>query len=233
MDDLIREMINPPPPRHDPARRRRLIGTVAVLGMAGLGITSLVTSAIFTDNERSDATGIITGTVDITSTPHVAFDVPHRGLAPGESTFAAVTVANSGSLALRYAVSYVATDIDTQPGDDTHTPDVDPPVTGPVSLASQLELSVFAAAGCTAQGIAGTPALATVTGGLSTAETALVGTPTEAEGSTNRLLTATSSETLCVRVTVPAAVGNAYQGTSADVQLVFDATQDTDASTVG
>jgi hypothetical protein len=36
-----------------------------------------------------------------------------------------------------------------------------------------------------------------------------------------------------MRITVPTPLGNAYQGTSADVQLVFDATQDTDASTVG
>ncbi len=233
MDELIREMINPPPPRHDPARRRRMIGTVAVLGMAGLGITSLATSAVFTDNERSDATGITTGTVDIASSPTVAFDVPSRGLAPGESTYAAVTVTNSGSLALRYAVSYLAVDQDTQPGDATHTPDADPPVTGPVSLASQLELSVFATASCTASGVTTAEQLASVTGGLSTATdpVALIGTPTASEGSTNRLLTAAAtSETLCVRVAVPQTVGNAYQGTSTDIRLVFDATQDVAAS---
>ena len=64
MDDLLQEMIDPAPVHHDAPRRRRLWSTVAIVGLAAVGATTLTTSAIFTDNDATSAT-IESGTVDL------------------------------------------------------------------------------------------------------------------------------------------------------------------------
>ena len=55
MDDLLQEMIDPAPAHHDAPRRRRLWTTVAIVGLAAVGATTLTTSAIFTDNDATSA----------------------------------------------------------------------------------------------------------------------------------------------------------------------------------
>ena len=52
MDDLLQEMIDPAPQRADVSRWRRLGATAAIFALAGLGITSLTTNALFTDFEQ-------------------------------------------------------------------------------------------------------------------------------------------------------------------------------------
>ena len=64
MDDLLQEMIDPAPVHPDAPRRRRLWSTVAIVGLAAVGATTLTTSAIFTDNDSTSAT-IESGTVDL------------------------------------------------------------------------------------------------------------------------------------------------------------------------
>ena len=64
MDDLLQEMIDPAPVHRDAPRRRRLWTTVAIVGLAAVGATTLTTSAIFTDNDSTSA-DIETGTVDL------------------------------------------------------------------------------------------------------------------------------------------------------------------------
>lgn len=199
MDELLREMITPPAPRRDPARRRRLVTTVAILGMAGLGMTSLVTSAIFTDNDDTGRTGITTGTVDIAAGEDAEFTLPPGKLAPGDDIFSAVTVENDGSLALVYGVTYTATDPDGK------------------ALAGQLGLTLYAAPTCTPAGVAGREALAQVDT-LSTAPQQIV--PVE------RRIIASSAEALCVQVTVPESLGDAFQDATTDLELTFDAQQD-------
>jgi spore coat-associated protein N len=205
MDELLREMITPPPPRRDPARRRRLIGTAAILGMAGLGLTSLVTSAIFTDEDDAGRTGIITGTVDIAAGDDVAFTLPSGNLAPGDSVYSPVTVQNAGSLALVYDVSYVATDRATATGGTVRP------------LAAEIGLSLYAVdaeSSCSAAGVAGRTALTTVTS-LSSGEIAA-----------DRGLIAGRGETLCVQVSLPEQLATEFQDSATDLQLTFSATQD-------
>lgn len=204
MDELLREMITPPPPRRDPARRRRLIATVSILGMAGLGMTSLVTSAIFTDNDDTGRSGIITGSVDIEAGEDAAFTLPSGNLAPGDEIYSPVTVSNAGSLALVYGVQYSATDGD------------------PAGLAGALTLDVFAvpAAACTEAGVAGATAIGTAGPPLAAAFTDIVTTP--------RSLIAAGTEDLCVRVSLPLELGDAYQNSRTDLALRFDAQQDPD-----
>ena len=202
MDELLREMITPPAPRRDPARRRRLITTVAILGMAGLGMTSLVTSAIFTDNDDTGRSGITTGSVDITAGEDASFTLPPGNLAPGDEVVSPVTVTNAGSLALVYDVQYAATSSDA------------------AGLAGALSLDVFAlpAASCTTDGVAAATA-------IGSADAPLAGTPTLVVDG-DRSLIAGAAEDLCVRVSLPEDLGNAYQNSSADIALTFLATQD-------
>ncbi len=200
MDDLLRDMITPPAPRRDPARRRRLVGTVAILGLAGVGLTTLVTSAIFTDNDDTGRTGIVTGTVDIEAGEDVAFVLPPGNLAPGDSIYSPVTVNNAGSLALTYDVQYSATSPDNK------------------GLAQVLTMELFAvpAASCSAERI-GTSAPIGSANGLSGSTVDLT--------TASRGLIAGASEDLCVRVNVPD-LGNEYQDSRADLTLTFNAEQD-------
>src|SRR6187549_3823140 len=127
MDDLLQEMINPAPVHADAPRRRRLWSTVAIVGLAAVGATTLTTSAIFTDNDSTSAT-IESGTVDlqIGDTP-LAFGT--QNLLPGDSTFAPLVINSSGSLALRYAITYSASVADGAATD---------PVLDPVPAAGDL-----------------------------------------------------------------------------------------------
>lgn len=202
MDELLREMITPPPPRRDPARRRRLVTTVAILGMAGLGMTSLVTSAIFTDHDDTGRTGILTGTVDIEAGAEAEFALPAGRLAPGDEVFSPVTVKNDGSLALEYGLDYAATSTDAK------------------DLVSQLSIAVFdvPAASCSATGTGSREPLGSAGPGLAV-------TPTEIVAMT-RDLYADGREELCIRVGLSLEVGDAFQDAGADLQLTFKAEQD-------
>ena len=201
MDELLREMITPPPPRRDPARRRRLVATVGILGMAALGMTSLVTSAIFTDNDDTGRSGIITGSVDIEAGDDAAFTLPPGNLAPGDEVYSPVTVTNAGSLALVYGVQYAAT-------------------SDAKNLAATLSLDVFAvpAAQCTAAGLDGATPIGSSGAGLAGAATEIV--------PVGRSLYSSAAEDLCVRVSVPQEIGNEYQEASASIALTFVAEQD-------
>jgi hypothetical protein len=199
MDELLRDMITPPAPRRDPARRRRLITTTAILGLAGLGMTSLVTSAIFTDNDDAGRTGITTGSVDIDAGEDVAFPLPPGNLAPGDEVYSPVTVRNQGSLALVYGVQYTATSTTGGP------------------LADRLSLDLFAApaGACSEQGLAGAAAIGAAPAPLTTATIV----------ATERRLIAGAGEELCVRVSLPEDLGNEFQESSADLSLTFVAQQ--------
>jgi len=106
MDELLNEMIDPARPRGDVSRWRRFGATAAIFALAGLGITSLTTSALFTDRETI-AGDLLTGTVDLALVDEGgAFELATMGLAPGTQVAKALQVVNGGSLALRYGVSY-------------------------------------------------------------------------------------------------------------------------------
>ncbi len=218
MDDLIEEMIEPAPPPEARQRRRRLVTTVAVLGLAGIGLTSLTTGAIFTDNE--DVGGAITtGTVDIAA-GDLTFAAPPVDLAPGGSSFATVAVTNSGSLALRYAVSYAAP-AGTAP---SSAPDITPSP-DPGYLGDQLTPRVYTTATCTAEGTASLEPLAPAVTGLTEGGGLLLGDATVGQQAGDRTLASTDSEPLCVRLDLATDADNAYQNTAVDLQLHFAAEQ--------
>ncbi len=217
MDELLEEMIDPAPSREDAARRRRAWATGSILALAAVGVASLTTSALFTDQDS--LTGrISTGTL-VLGAQGATFDVPVEGLAPGGTVIAPVQVNNTGSLELRYAVSLSAAVAEGVParGD-----------TGSGDLRQQLRARVFATADCTGT-VLGDTATETAEFGLPTnadAPTPIVGDPATGPQTGDRVLAGVNgTETLCVRVDMAATAGNEYQNTAADLTFRLDSEQ--------
>ena len=220
MDELLQEMIAPAPSRSDMARRRRLVSTFVIVALAVVGITSLTTSALFTDNETIVGAAITTGTVDLKTSGVLSFDVPAAGLAPGDAAFAAVNVTNSGSLAYRYAVQYTATDVAVAPA------------TAPTAaLSSQLKLSSYVlgtggVASCDHLATDAATPLASVPAPLTTGSLAkFIGDAAQGAQPNDQTLAAAAVQTLCFRIDLPTRTTNDYQNTSTTITLRFDAEQ--------
>lgn len=236
MDELLEDMIDPAPSRQDVARRRRTWATGSILVLAGVGVTSLTTSALFTDQDPLTG-GISTGTVVLsTGAEDVTFDVPVEGLAPGGAAVAPVVVSNAGSLELRYAVSMAAspaTAPDPRPAGSAE---------GVGVLHDQLRIRVFSGTPCTVEGTGGdNPGGEPATGvallgdtgtlvegdyGLPTAMTPIVGDPQTGQHTGDRVLTGvTTQETLCVRADLSSDAGNTYQNTATTLTFQLDSEQ--------
>ena len=174
-------------------RRRRLLAAMLGLSVlsAGAGAFSL---AIFTDTAASTGT-FAAGTVDITSSPAVAFTV--TGMMPGDTNTQALTIANAGSATFRYAMTTVATN----------------------TLGTTLTLTVKTL-GTSCAVFDGTSVLAaTILNG------AAIGDPTQGAQAGDRTLVGVSNEVLCFRVSLPLATGNTLQGISSAVTFTFAAEQ--------
>ena len=124
MDDLLQEMIDPAPVHHDAPRRRRLWTTVAIVGLAAVGATTLTTSAIFTDNDATSADHRERHRRPGRSATDVPFAFAPQNLAPGDSTFAPLQVHSNGLA--RAAVLDLRTRADRR-RTAAADPDLDPP----------------------------------------------------------------------------------------------------------
>ncbi|QGQ18548.1 hypothetical protein GC089_03850 [Cellulomonas sp. JZ18] len=226
MDELLEEMIDPAPSREDAARRRRAWATGSILALAAVGVASLTTSALFTDQDDLAGT-ISTGTL-VLGAEGAQFDMPLGGLAPGGSVVAPLRVVNEGSLELRYALSVSA---------QRATPEGRPGGAG--NLTEQLRVTVLApGVTCTTEATAA-PAAADVLGaspsttgfGLPATDTPIVGDPATGADTTpgagDRTLPGGSDadETLCVRVDMASTAGNEFQDTAAVLRFVLDSEQ--------
>jgi hypothetical protein len=171
---------------------------LAVAAVLGLSIISLgagaMSLAIFTDTAASTGT-FTSGTIDITSSPTVAFTV--SAMMPGDDNTQALTIANAGTGELRYSLTTVASN----------------------TLGETLTLTVKTE-GTNCATFDGTTVLAaTVLDG------AAIGSPAQGADSGDRVLGAASDEVLCFRVSLPLATGNTLQGSSSSVTFTFDAEQ--------
>ena len=150
--------------------------------------------AIFTDSAASTGT-FTSGTIDITSSPAVAFTL--AAMMPGDANTQALTIANTGTGALRYSLTTVATN----------------------TLGDALTLTVKTL-GTSCAAFDGTTVLA-----ATALDGATIGNPAQGADSGDRALAAASSEVLCFRVTLPLATGNTLQGVNSSVTFTFDAEQ--------
>ena len=222
MDDLLQEMIRPAgPTAYDRARRRRLVVSAATVGLAVIGVTTLTTSALFTDNDSASGSAFTTGSVDISKTPATTV-LQSLNLAPGDKVFGPLTVMNSGSLAFRYAVGYAFTNTDTIPGAEVGK-------AGTSLLSNQLSLTIHevaSAADCPAGGPTGAPLASVAVGAAVLQDTDIVGTRGTGGGNGELELTAGgATDVLCVGVAMSKDAGNEYQLTSADLTLFLNAEQ--------
>lgn len=211
MDDLIREMITPEPRSDlDRGRRRRLVATALIVALAAVGVTSLVTGALFTDTEPLSASDFQTGTVDIVAAHSITQPLGSLNMAPGDVVYGVVPVSNGGSLELRYAVEVTGTNALAQ------VPD----------LAGQLQLDVYAGVtSCTATGVESATPIGSLPGGALTTPITIIGNQMIGQQDGDRVLAAGTAEDLCVSVGLPIGTDNAFQDTDAQVALTFLAEQ--------
>lgn len=175
-----------------PYRRGLLAATLGLTVLTlGAGVFSL---AIFTDTAASTGS-FASGTVDITSSPAVAFTVSN--MLPGDSNTQPLTIANAGSAQFRYAMTTTAT----------------------TALGTALQLTVKTlGTGCAT--FDGTSVLA-----ATTLNGALIGDTTPGDDTGDRVLNGATNEVLCFRVSLPGGTLNAIQGLTSAVTFTFDAEQ--------
>jgi hypothetical protein len=181
---------------------------VAALGLAVIGVgAGLYSLALFTSQAQVDNNTFDSGTVIITTDHPSTAIVSLSNMAPGDAVTAPLLVNNAGSLALRYAVSSVATNLDTK------------------GLKDQTGLTIKSGVtNCTNAGYAGSGTVL-YSGDLDAASGKLVGDSTTGADGGDRALAAGASETLCFNVTLPLSTGNAFQGAATTATFTFDAEQ--------
>ena len=176
-------------------RRRRRGVVAALLSLTvitlGAGVFSL---AIFTDSAASTGS-FATGTIDISSSPTVAFTV--TSMMPGDANTQALTIANAGTATLRYAMVSAATNV--------------------LGSTLQLEVKTLGTNCATFDG--------TTVVGPTTLNGALIGDVTPGDQGSDRVLTAATNEVLCFQVSLPKPTGNALQNTTSAVTFTFAAEQ--------
>jgi hypothetical protein len=191
-------------------RRRTHLLLLAATGLAVMSMTGLGMSlAIFTDQTTVPTNTFTAGTVSITTDHTASAIVTYGNMAPGDQTTNPLLVTNNGTLALRYAVSSVATNTDTK------------------GLKDQLVLTVKSnVTTCTTAGfgLSGTTLYA---GDLdASAPGNLVGDPTSGADAGDRNLGSASSETLCWNVKLPLlTTGNGFQSATTTATFTFAAEQ--------
>jgi spore coat-associated protein N len=177
-----------------------LIGSVVIAGsLLGSGV-----SAFFTDTQSVGANTFTAGTVDLTASPATAA-ISYSNMAPGDVVTNPVTVSNAGTLAMRYALSSTATNVDTK------------------GLKDQLTLAIKtedAGGGCTA--FTGT---SLYSGDLDSTAGKLIGDSATGSQAGDRALAAGVSEVLCLRATLPSATGYVFQAATTTATFSFDAEQ--------
>ncbi|MBD8057564.1 hypothetical protein IC607_01090 [Cellulomonas sp. JH27-2] len=225
MDDLLQEMINPAPAQHDRPRRRRLWATVAIVGMAAIGVTSLTTSALFSDRERTGGT-ITTGTLDLGVDQSLTFNMPVGNMLPGARVYAPVTITNDGSLAFEYSAKVTADPV-ASGNPDPDLGNGDTPGTGDLTSQLHLDLYKVSSAACNDTRVSAGTLLGSSPGawGIGTNQQ-LFGSTTPGDA-TNLTVSAKAKSYLCVRVGFSEDAGNTFQNTAAKITLTFDAVQQT------
>ena len=105
MDDLLNELEPQGPAPEERERRRRLIAAVGIAGLSLLTVGTLSSGACFSDTETVPTGQIVTGSVVLADQTATTQQFAVTNMAPGDTKYGSVTVKNTGSLELRYAVT--------------------------------------------------------------------------------------------------------------------------------
>lgn len=187
--------------------RERMLGfLLPAMALVGIGAGSL-SLALFTDSASVDGT-FTAGTISLDPSDVASLSLSSGALLPGDVLTDDVTITNDGTAELRYSVSTASTNADG------------------LGLRDVLTLTVRETDATTP----GTPCN-DFDGALVVAQTAFgassvgIGSPTAGAQAGDRTLAAASSETLCFRMSLPSATGNAYQGATTTTTFTFNAEQ--------
>jgi hypothetical protein len=208
LSDQVRPAATGVPTRR---RRHRLVGLVLVVAAAATIGAASFSLAIFTSTQAVGANAFTTGTIVLGVAPATAI-LTSANMMPGDSVPTgvpgqAVTISNTGTGALRYAISGTSTDADSK------------------HLNTQLLVTVKqpdgnAGSSCTL--MTGNTLFSAV---VPTAGVNMVGDPTQGNQAGDRTLAAATSETLCFKASLPLATTNAYQGATSTYTFTFAAEQ--------
>jgi spore coat-associated protein N len=172
--------------------------------MAGLATGA---SALFTSQATVTANSFTTGTVVISTSPATAL-VTFSNMAPADQVTNPLTVSNTGSLDLRYAVTSTATNADAK---DLKT-----------ELVMTIKSNVVT---CTNGGFGGSGTVL-YSGALgSVAGINVIGDPAPGPQPGDRTLAAGTNEVLCFNVSLPSGAGNQYQNATTTATFTFNAEQ--------
>lgn len=176
------------------------LSALLATGIIGRAVTT-ESLAVFTDSKSNSANTFTTGLVQITDIPSSAV-VTFANMVPGDSITAPLDIANSGSLAYRYAMTTVTTNPDGK------------------ALADELQLTVRVktAQACSMEDGAVLYGPAALSGGL-------FGSPAQGAQANDRTLAPAVSETLCFKVALPLTTGNAFQSATTTATFTFNAEQ--------
>ncbi len=183
---------------------RNLLLTLLVVGLV-MGIGAAGSNAIFTSSAANNANTFNTATISISTSPASAF-ITYSAMVPGDVVTQPLTVTNSGTAQLRYAVT------------STTTEDI---------LAAQLDLTIKSGVTtCTNAGFSASGAVLYGPGDLgSAAGVNVMGDPAQGSNAGDRTLNPAASEVLCFQVSLPLASGNAYQGLTSTATFTFNGEQ--------
>lgn len=174
-------------------RRRALVAILLSSSLATLGAGAM-SLAVFSDS-RASTGAWTTGTIVLGVSPSTSFNATN--VFPGDSGSQTINVANTGTGALRYALSTSATNTDGK------------------GLASQLNLTITRGTCPSASSSIYNAALGSAAFG-SSAQGAQTG---------DRTLAAGTSENLCFAWSLPLSTGNGFQNATTTATFTFDAEQ--------
>jgi len=191
----------------DSKRKRILLALGAALIVASIGVGAM-SLALFTSTATVPANTFSTGSVIISTNPTTAL-VTFSAISPGDQVTAPITVTNGGTLDLRYAISSVATNVDTK------------------SLKDQLVLTIKSGVSACNSIDWVTDGTQLYSGDLDSSAGKLVGDSTSGAQTGDRVLPPTTgnTEVLCFHVSLPGATTDAFQLASTTATFSFVAEQ--------
>ena len=163
--------------------------------------------AAFTTQKSAGAATFSSGTVTLTASPTSAL-LTYSNMKPGDSVTNSITVTNSGTAQLRYAISSSATNADSK------------------GLKDQLVLTIKTVDASTP----GVPCddfdgSLLYSGDLDSSAGKLVGDSTQGAQAGDRSLSASANEILCFRAILPLSTSTAHQSATTTGTFTFDAEQ--------
>ncbi|HEY6571330.1 MAG TPA: TasA family protein [Candidatus Limnocylindrales bacterium] len=174
-------------------RRRALFAILLGASFATLGAGAM-SLAIFTDSDASNGSWT-SGTIILNVTPATSFNVTN--ILPGDSGNQTLNVSNTGTGALRYAMTTSATNADGN------------------GLAAQMDLVIQA-------GTCAAPGATLYNGPLDAAE---FGDPGQGDDAGDRAVASGAADSLCFSWDFPLNSGNSFQNSATTATFTFDAEQ--------